>query len=76
MQSVKIKGIDNNDFDIWPPLWKGCQRFCESPLVDVGVPTARRGLSSDLCTRRLHFAIHFRWHSPIVETTILWRRSS
>ena len=23
MQSVEIKGIDNNDFDIWLPLWKG-----------------------------------------------------
>lgn len=27
MQSVKIRAPDNNDFDIWLPLWKGYQRF-------------------------------------------------
>ncbi|QYD67135.1 GNAT family N-acetyltransferase [Paraburkholderia edwinii] len=27
MQSVKIKAPDNNDFDIWLPLWKGYQQF-------------------------------------------------
>ncbi|SIO64485.1 hypothetical protein SAMN05443247_10424 [Bradyrhizobium erythrophlei] len=32
MQSVKIKAIDNNDFDIWLPLWKGYRRFYE---VDI-----------------------------------------
>ena len=32
MQSVEIKIVDNNDFDIWLPLWKGYQRFYE---VDV-----------------------------------------
>ena len=32
MQSVEIKAIDNNDFDIWLPLWKGYQRFYE---VDI-----------------------------------------
>ena len=33
MQSVEIKAIGNNDFDIWLPLWKGYQRFYE-----VGIP--------------------------------------
>jgi GNAT superfamily N-acetyltransferase len=32
MLSVEIKAIDNNDFDIWLPLWKGYQRFYE---VDI-----------------------------------------
>jgi GNAT superfamily N-acetyltransferase len=32
MQSVEIKAIDNSDFDIWLPLWKGYQRFYK---VDV-----------------------------------------
>jgi GNAT superfamily N-acetyltransferase len=32
MQSIEIKAIDNNDFDIWLPLWKGYQRFYE---VDI-----------------------------------------
>lgn len=32
MQSVEIKAIENNDFDIWLPLWKGYQRFYE---VDI-----------------------------------------
>ena len=32
MQSVEIKAIDNNDFDIWLPLWRGYQRFYE---VDI-----------------------------------------
>ena len=27
MQSVEIKAIDQDDFDIWLPLWKGYQRF-------------------------------------------------
>ena len=27
MQSVKIRAPDNNDFDIWLPLWKGYQQF-------------------------------------------------
>lgn len=27
MQSVGIKNIESNDFDIWLPLWKGYQRF-------------------------------------------------
>ena len=27
MQSVEIKAIDNNDFDIWLPLWKSYQQF-------------------------------------------------
>ena len=35
MQSVKIKAIDNNDFDIWLPLWKGYRRFYE---VDIPFP--------------------------------------
>lgn len=32
MQSVEIKAIDENDFDVWLPLWKGYQRFYE---VDI-----------------------------------------
>ena len=32
MQSVKIKPIENKDFEIWLPLWKGYQRFYE---VDI-----------------------------------------
>lgn len=32
MQSVAIKAIENDDFDIWLPLWKGYQRFYE---VDI-----------------------------------------
>jgi GNAT superfamily N-acetyltransferase len=32
MQSVEIKAIENNDFDIWLPLWRGYQRFYE---VDI-----------------------------------------
>ncbi|SAL42955.1 N-acetyltransferase GCN5 [Caballeronia turbans] len=32
MQSIEIKAIDSNDFDIWLPLWKGYQRFYE---VDI-----------------------------------------
>jgi hypothetical protein len=35
MQSVTIKAIDNNDFDIWLPLWKGYRRFYE---VDIPFP--------------------------------------
>jgi hypothetical protein len=27
MQTVEIKAIDNNDFDIWLPLWKSYQAF-------------------------------------------------
>jgi GNAT superfamily N-acetyltransferase len=27
MQPVKIKAPDNNDFEVWLPLWKGYQRF-------------------------------------------------
>jgi GNAT superfamily N-acetyltransferase len=27
MQPVRIKAPDNDDFDIWLPLWKGYQRF-------------------------------------------------
>jgi len=32
MLSVEIKTIENNDVDIWLPLWKGYQRFYE---VDI-----------------------------------------
>jgi len=32
MQSVEIKAVDNYDFDMWLPLWKGYQRFYE---VDI-----------------------------------------
>jgi GNAT superfamily N-acetyltransferase len=32
MYSVEIKPIENNDFDIWLPLWKDYQRFYE---VDI-----------------------------------------
>jgi hypothetical protein len=27
MQAVEIKAMDNNDCDIWPPLWKGVSDF-------------------------------------------------
>ena len=27
MRSIEIKAIDNNDFDIWLPLWQSYQRF-------------------------------------------------
>jgi GNAT superfamily N-acetyltransferase len=33
MQSVEIKAIENYDFDLWLPLWKGYQRF-----YDVDIP--------------------------------------
>lgn len=39
MQSVEIKAIDNNDFDIWLPLWKGYQRFYE---VDIPESVTRK----------------------------------
>jgi ribosomal protein S18 acetylase RimI-like enzyme len=32
MKPVEIKAIDNEDFDIWLPLWKAYQRFYE---VDI-----------------------------------------
>lgn len=32
MHSAEIKAIENTDFDIWLPLWKGYQRFYE---VDI-----------------------------------------
>jgi GNAT superfamily N-acetyltransferase len=32
MQSVQIKAIENDDFDLWLPLWKGYQRFYD---VDI-----------------------------------------
>jgi GNAT superfamily N-acetyltransferase len=35
MQSVAINAIENSDFDIWLPLWKGYQRFYE---VDIPEP--------------------------------------
>src|SRR3954462_6150963 len=35
MQSVEIKAIDNNDFDIWLPLWKGYQRFYEVDMPEA-----------------------------------------
>jgi hypothetical protein len=34
LQSVEIKAIENNDFDIWLPLWKGYQRFYEVAQPD------------------------------------------
>ena len=35
MQSVEIKVIANNDFDIWLPLWKGYQRFYEVDIPEL-----------------------------------------
>jgi GNAT superfamily N-acetyltransferase len=32
MLSVEVKAIENNDFDVWLPLWKGYQRFYQ---VDI-----------------------------------------
>jgi GNAT superfamily N-acetyltransferase len=34
MQSVAIKAIDNDDFDIWLPLWEDYQRFYEVDLPE------------------------------------------
>ena len=35
MQSVEIKAIENNDFDIWLPLWQGYQRFYEVDIPEA-----------------------------------------
>ena len=35
MQAVEIKTIDNNDFDIWLPLWKGYQRFYKVDIPEL-----------------------------------------
>jgi GNAT superfamily N-acetyltransferase len=35
MQSVEIKAIVNNDFDVWLPLWKGYQRFYEVDIPEA-----------------------------------------
>jgi GNAT superfamily N-acetyltransferase len=34
MQSVEIKAIDSNDFEIWLPLWKGYQRFYDADIPE------------------------------------------
>ena len=34
MQALKIKAIENNDFDIWLPLWKSYQRFYEVDILE------------------------------------------
>jgi GNAT superfamily N-acetyltransferase len=34
MQSVRIRAPDNNDFDIWLPLWKGYQRFYKVDILE------------------------------------------
>ena len=39
MQSVEIKAVDCNDFDIWLPLWKGYQRFYK---VDIPLSVTRQ----------------------------------
>ena len=45
MQSVEIKAIDNYDFDMWLPLWKGYQRFYEVDIPEsVTLNTWRRFL--------------------------------
>lgn len=47
MQSVEIKAIDNNNFDIWLPLWKGYQRFYEVDIPEsVTIQTWARFLDS------------------------------
>ena len=47
MRSVEIKAIDNNDFDIWLPLWKGYQRFYEVDIAEsVTLETWARFLDS------------------------------
>ncbi|GAB2902491.1 GNAT family N-acetyltransferase [Paraburkholderia jirisanensis] len=35
MKSVEIKVPDENDFDIWLPLWKGYQRFYEVDIPEA-----------------------------------------
>ena len=34
MQSVEIRAIEDSDFDIWLPLWKGYQRFYEVSIPE------------------------------------------
>jgi hypothetical protein len=34
MKSVEIKAIENNDYDIWLPPWKGYQRFYEIDIPE------------------------------------------
>lgn len=45
MQSVEIRAIDNQDFDLWLPLWKSYQRFYEVEIPEsVTLTTWRRFL--------------------------------
>jgi hypothetical protein len=47
MQSIEIKAVDSNDFDIWLPLWKGYQRFYEVDIPEsVTLKTWARFLNS------------------------------
>jgi len=34
MQSVQIKEVEDNDFDIWRPLWSGYQRFYQADIPE------------------------------------------
>ena len=34
MQTVEIRAIENGDFDIWLPLWKGYQRFYKADIPE------------------------------------------
>lgn len=46
MQSVEIKAIGNNDFEFWPALWIGYQRFCRMDIpLSVTLRTWARFLS-------------------------------
>ncbi|MDY0885908.1 GNAT family N-acetyltransferase [Dongia soli] len=47
MQSVEIRIVDNDDFDIWLPLWNGYQRFYEVDIPEsVTLKTWARFLDS------------------------------
>ncbi|RXZ36732.1 GNAT family N-acetyltransferase [Oxalobacteraceae bacterium CAVE-383] len=35
MQAVEIKAVENKDFDIWLPLWKGYQRFYAVDIPEI-----------------------------------------
>jgi hypothetical protein len=80
MQSVEIKAIDNNDFDIWLPLWKGYQRFYELDISESvsSRPGHTSWTQSSRCLRACHggrtsigagafnpaFQEYFRTHKP------------
>ena len=61
MPSVEIKAIDNNDFDIWLPLWKGYQRFYKADIPEsVTLKTRARFVDP---VQPMHAALY--WHIEI-----------